>query len=148
MKDDTLYSFQFVDGAITQQMSASVLQKGSDNLSTGAYSVFLGQVRADSINHQTVTAIDYSANRQLSEKIMLNIMQDATTKYSLNSVVVLHSLGIIHAGEICLLVMVTCGHRKESFDACEYIVERLKKELPVWGKEILSNETHTWKVNK
>jgi molybdopterin synthase catalytic subunit len=59
-----------------------------------------------------------------------------------------HSLGVVKAGEICLFVFTSSAHRKEAIDACEEVVNRIKAELPVWGKEIFENETHQWKQNK
>jgi molybdopterin synthase catalytic subunit len=60
---------------------------------------------------------------------------------------VYHSLGVVHAGEICLFVFTSSKHRKIAFDACEETVERIKKELPVWGKEIFAGGDYQWKEN-
>ncbi|MBW7952276.1 MAG: molybdenum cofactor biosynthesis protein MoaE, partial [Chitinophagaceae bacterium] len=46
-----------------------------------------------------------------------------------------------------LFVFVSSAHRKEAIKACEEIVERIKKEVPVWGKEVFVNENHQWKIN-
>jgi molybdopterin synthase catalytic subunit len=59
-----------------------------------------------------------------------------------------HSLGEIVAGEICLFVFTSSAHRKAAMDACNEIVERLKAELPIWGREIMEDNSHQWKVNK
>ena len=59
-----------------------------------------------------------------------------------------HSLGTVAAGEICLFVFTSAVHRKEAIDACEEVVELIKKELPIWGKEVFEDDTHQWKVNK
>jgi molybdopterin synthase catalytic subunit len=59
-----------------------------------------------------------------------------------------HSLGKVHAGEISLFVFTSSPHRKAAIVACEEIVERIKKEAPVWGKEIFEDETYVWKENK
>jgi molybdopterin synthase catalytic subunit len=59
-----------------------------------------------------------------------------------------HSLGNIAVGEICLFVMTTSRHRAMAIEACTEIVERIKKELPVWGKEILEDDAHQWKTNQ
>ena len=58
------------------------------------------------------------------------------------------SLGIVHAGEINLFVFVSSPHRKESSDACGELVEMIKGKLPVWGKILYEDESHTWKVNQ
>jgi hypothetical protein len=56
-------------------------------------------------------------------------------------------LGEVKVGEICLFVFTSSKHRKAAIDACEELVERIKKEVPVWGKEILENEKAVWKEN-
>jgi molybdopterin synthase catalytic subunit len=51
-------------------------------------------------------------------------------------------------GEICLFVFASAVHRKEAIQAVEEVVERIKKELPIWGKEICDNQKYQWKENK
>jgi molybdopterin synthase catalytic subunit len=59
-----------------------------------------------------------------------------------------HSLGIVKTGQICLFVFTSSKHRKQAMESNEYIVERIKKEVPVWGKEILENQEYSWKINQ
>jgi molybdopterin synthase catalytic subunit len=54
----------------------------------------------------------------------------------------------VNAGEISLFVFASSPHRKAAIEACNEIVESIKKELPVWGKEIFDNEKYHWKENK
>ena len=61
---------------------------------------------------------------------------------------VYHSIGKVAAGEICLFVLTSSVHRKLAIAACEELVEKIKAELPVWGKEIFEDNSHQWKVNK
>ena len=56
-----------------------------------------------------------------------------------------HSLGNVNAGEICLFVFTSAPHRKDAIDACEEIVEKIKAQIPVWGKEILEDDSVVWK---
>ncbi len=79
---------------------------------------------------------------------MHQIREDIFSKYPLTCMHVHHSLGTVAAGEICLFVFTSSAHRKAAIDACEETVERLKTELPVWGKEIIESGKHQWKVNK
>jgi molybdopterin synthase catalytic subunit len=58
-----------------------------------------------------------------------------------------HSLGQVNAGEICLFVFVSSPRRQVVFTALEYIVEAIKADVPVFGKEIFEDDTHQWKVN-
>ena len=58
-----------------------------------------------------------------------------------------HSLGEVKTGEICLFVFVSSPRRKEVFKALKYVVEKIKSEVPVFGKEIFEDASHQWKVN-
>jgi molybdopterin synthase catalytic subunit len=58
-----------------------------------------------------------------------------------------HSLGKIAVGEICLFVFTSSKHRRAAIDACNELVERIKSELPIWGKEILDTDETQWKQN-
>jgi len=61
---------------------------------------------------------------------------------------VISHLGMVPAGEVCLFILAAAGHRKNSINACNELVERIKNELPVWGKEIFNDHLYKWKVNK
>jgi molybdopterin synthase catalytic subunit len=76
---------------------------------------------------------------------MHEIREEIFSKYDLICMHVHHSLGKVAAGEISLFVFTSSAHRKAAIAACEEVVERIKKELPVWGKELLEDETYTWK---
>ena len=69
-------------------------------------------------------------------------------KYSLTCMHVYHSLGRIAVGEINLFVFVSAVHRKDAIAACAELVELIKTDLPIWGKEIFEDEGHRWKVNR
>jgi molybdopterin synthase catalytic subunit len=80
--------------------------------------------------------------------------EDIFRKYSLSCMHVHHSLGNVKAGEISLFVFTSSPHRKEAIEACQETVERIKSELPVWGKELFSegpgeaSENYQWKENR
>jgi molybdopterin synthase catalytic subunit len=114
----------------------------------GGHSIFLGQVRADEIDGKKVEAIEYTAYEEMALKQMHEIREAIFAKYPLTCMHVHHSLGTVRAGEICLFVFTSAAHRKEAIDACEETVERIKAELPVWGKEIFVGEGYQWKENK
>jgi molybdopterin synthase catalytic subunit len=137
----------FVQGAIQASFIADSIQKHSTKTNIGGHSIFLGQVRADIIEGKKVSAIEYTAYEQMALEKMHEIRESVFEKYPLTCMHVYHSLGTVAVGEICLFVFTSSAHRKAAIDACEETVERLKAELPVWGKEILEDETHHWKVN-
>ena len=87
------------------------------------------------------------AYKDMAVEIFQEIREDFFKKYPLVCMHIYHSLGRVNAGEISLFVFVSAVHRKAAINACEEIVERIKKEVPIWGKEILGNENFQWKEN-
>jgi molybdopterin synthase catalytic subunit len=138
----------FVQGAIAPAFVAESIQKHSTKTDIGAHSIFMGQVRSDVIDEKKVVAIEYTAYEEMALEKMHIIREDIFNKYSLTCMHIYHSLGRIAAGDICLFVFTSSGHRKAAIAACEEVVERIKQELPIWGKELFDNETHQWKENK
>ncbi|MFC4211260.1 molybdenum cofactor biosynthesis protein MoaE [Pedobacter lithocola] len=138
----------FVQGAISPTFIADSIAKHSSKKEIGGHSIFLGQVRADEIDGKMVSAIDYTAYEETALSQMHEIREDIFNKYPLTCMHIYQSLGTIKAGEICLFVFTSSAHRKPAIAACEEIVERLKAELPIWGKEIFEDGTHQWKENK
>lgn len=138
----------FVQGAITPNFIANSIAKHQSKTQIGAHDIFLGQVRADVLDDKTVTAIDYSAYEDMANKKFHEIREATFAKFELSCMHIYHSLGRVKAGEICLFVFVSSPHRKEVFEALEYVVEAIKAEVPVFGKEVFEDESYQWKINK
>jgi molybdopterin synthase catalytic subunit len=138
----------FVNGAVSPLFIAESIQKHSQKTNIGGHSIFLGQVRADEIEGKKVAAIEYTSYEEMAIQKMHVIREDIFAKYSLTCMHVHHSLGKVLTGEICLFVFTSSAHRKAAIDACAETVERLKAELPIWGKELFEDETYQWKVNQ
>lgn len=138
----------FVEGAIAPAFIADSIAKHSSKTNIGGHSIFLGQVRADVIDEKKVAAIEYTTYEELALEKMHIIREEIFAKYELTCMHVHHSLGKVAIGEVCLFVFTSSAHRRAAIDACNEVVERIKTELPVWGKELFEDETHQWKVNK
>ncbi len=138
----------FLKGPITPAYIADSIAKHSGKTNIGAHDIFLGQVRNDLIDDKAVIAIDYSAYDEMAEQKFHEIREAAFAKYNLVCMHIYHSLGLVKAGEICLFVFVSSKHRNDAFDACREIVEQIKAEVPIWGKEIFADESHVWKENR
>ena len=137
----------FVEGPISASFIAEQIQNHSTKTNIGAHEIFLGQVRADLISNKKVAAIEYTAYTEMVLEKMHEIREAIFDKYELTCMHVHHSLGVVKAGEISLFVFTSSAHRRAAIDACNELVERIKNELPVWGKEIFEDETYQWKVN-
>ncbi|MBL7773010.1 MAG: molybdenum cofactor biosynthesis protein MoaE [Chitinophagaceae bacterium] len=137
----------FTRGPISAQFIADSIAKHSSKQGIGAHSIFLGQVRADRVEEKKVKAIDYSAYEEMALEKMHVIREAIFEQYNLICMHIHHSLGSVQTGEICLFVFTSSVHRRDAIDACNEVVERIKKELPIWGKEIFEDEDARWKVN-
>lgn len=138
----------FMEGAIPPQFIADSIAKHSTKTNIGGHNIFLGQVRADEIDGSLVAAIEYTSNTAMALDVMHEIREAIFTKYDITCMHVHHSLGKVNAGEICLFVFTSSKHRKVAIDACTECVERIKAELPIWGKELFKVEGYQWKENK
>ena len=137
----------FVTGAINPTFIGESIAKHSSKTNIGGHSIFLGQVRKDEVEGQLVSAIEYTAYEELALSKMHEIREEIFAKYPLTCMHIYHSLGTVKVGEICLFVFTSSVRRKAAINACEEVVERIKAELPIWGKEIFENLGHQWKEN-
>lgn len=137
----------FVEGPITPERIATSIAHHQHKHNIGAHDIFLGQVRADMIDNKTVTAIEYTAYQEMALKEAYKIREAAFEKFDLTCMHIYHSLGLVEAGQICLFVFTSSARRKQAMEATRFLVEEIKQKLPIFGKEILSDTTHQWKVN-
>jgi molybdopterin synthase catalytic subunit len=138
----------FVQGPISPQFIADAIAKHQSKTEIGAHDIFLGQIRADVIEGKTVTAIEYTAYEAMANEQMARIREAIFAEFQLTCMHVYHSLGTVAVGELCLFVFVSAPHRQAAFDGIRELVERIKKELPVFGRELFEDESYTWKVNR
>lgn len=143
----TTYKNVFRLGAISSTFIAESIAKHQSKTDIGAHNIFLGQVRADQIDGKDVIAIEYSAYEDMANKKFHDIREATFEKFNLSCMHIYHSLGTVKTGEICLFVFVSSPRRKEVFKALEYVVEKIKAEVPVFGKEVFEDASHQWKVN-
>jgi molybdopterin synthase catalytic subunit len=133
-------------GPVSQKIISRYIERMSAKTDSGGHMIFLGQVRADEIKGKRVKAIEYSAYSELVNAEAEKIKKTIYSEFSdVKSIDIVHSTGIINAGEISLLVFVSAGHRHHAMQACSKTVELIKEKLPVWKKEIFDDDTHVWK---
>lgn len=151
----------FVEGPIDPSFIGTSIAKHATRTDIGAHEIFLGQVRSDVAagisaipgqarnDNATVTAIDYTAYRDMALERMTAIREEAFAKWpSMTCLHVHHSLGVIKAGELCFMVFASAPHRQDAREAVAFVVDRIKAELPIFGKEIVDDGGHVWKVNR
>ena len=111
--------------AIVQEMKA-----GAD----GAVCVFDGIVRDNTRGRRTLH-LDYEAYEEMALEQMRGLAAEAVTKFGVRDVALVHRLGRLVVGETSVLVVVASAHRGAAFDACEWLIDTLKRTVPIWKKE-------------
>ena len=112
----------------------------------GATVLFLGTVR-DVNDGQPVTALDYSAYGSMAERELADIVSEAVRKFGTSDIVVEHRTGSLGLGEVSVAIAVAHPHRGAAYDASRYVIEQLKKRLPIWKREHYAGGQQEWVAN-
>ena len=115
------------------------------HLNVGAVSTFIGYVRSLN-NQQKVTSINLEVYKDMAYKSLENICAKAEKKWDIIDTLIIHRYGKLNVQEKIVLVAIFSMHRKESFDACNFIMDYLKKDAPFWKKEFY-NDDYEWLEN-
>lgn len=138
------------DAPVPHARLSEVLSRFSGDPRIGGVTSFAGLVRADETPDGPVTAIDFSAHRSMAERSLGELISRTAAAYesAVLRVYVEHALGTVPVGECPLVIVVGAGHRPEAFGLCRDILEALKAEVPIYGKELTGGGSHQWKVNR
>ena len=120
---------------------------GSDvaaNDASGALVTFVGIVRADTCASRRVRALDYEAHREMAERQLERLVDAAKRRWPLDAVRIQHRLGIVEAGEASVVVAVAAPHRAEAYAASQFLIERLKRDVQIWKRELHDDGTSHW----
>ncbi len=102
--------------------------------SHGGLVTFSGVVRNHS-KGKSVSRLDYEAYGPMAQKKLIELGQEARQKWPGVQVAIVHRVGTLIPGDLAVVIAVSAPHRKEAFLACEYVIERLKEDVPIWKKE-------------
>jgi molybdopterin synthase catalytic subunit len=100
----------------------------------GAAVVFEGVVRDNTRGRRTLY-LDYEAYEDMAVKQMEELSEQALSRFPIRDVAIVHRLGRLAIGEISVLIVVASGHRAAAFDACRWLIDTLKRTVPIWKKE-------------
>lgn len=109
--------------------------KAVERPEAGAVSVFLGNVR-NTNKGRAVSHLVYDAYPSMAEKVMRELGAEAVERFGLVDAAILHRTGRLEIGETSLLIAVSHGHRRESFEGGLWLVDEIKRRVPVWKKEV------------
>jgi molybdopterin synthase catalytic subunit len=109
----------------------------------GAVVLFVGTVR-DVNDGRRVNGMEYSAYRSMAERELGDIAREARERFGTPDVVVEHRLGELELGEASVVIAVAHPHRAQAYDASRYVIEQLKKRVPIWKLEHYADGTREW----
>jgi molybdopterin synthase catalytic subunit len=128
-----------VDRAI--DVGALLVEVADD--SCGASAAFLGCVR--NVNEgRPVTGIEYSAYRGMAEREMASIAREAAERFGVTRLIVEHRLGTLGHGDVSVAVVASHPHRAPALDATRFVIEQLKRRVPIWKLEQYEDGTREW----
>ncbi len=111
--------------------------------SDGAVVLFLGVVR-DQNEGRVVEGIEYEAYEEMAVSVLTAIAREAGESADTERIAVAHRTGELEVGEVSLVIAVGTPHREEAYQASRYIIEEIKKRLPVWKKERFTDGETIW----
>lgn len=113
------------------------------DVAAGGVVTFEGRVRSTNEGHQ-VQALEYEAYDEMAVKEGEKILAEARDRFPIVDAVCVHRVGLLQLGEVAIRVEVASGHRREAFEACEFIVDETKRRVPIWKKEHYADGVTDW----
>ena len=132
------YSAVLTDPIVPERVLARV---GSDE--DGAVILFLGTVR-DHADGRPVDGMRYDAYVEMAEPVLAEIAAEACERLGTDRLAVVHRVGALEIGEVSVAIAVSSPHRAEAFAASRYVIEEIKKRLPIWKKERYADGHEAW----
>jgi len=125
---------EIVENTIDAETIVGRMKDGSD----GAVCVFDGIVR-DNTRGRPTLYLDYEAYREMALEQMRRLAGEAVEKFGVRDVAVVHRLGRLAVGETSVLIAVASAHRAAAFDACRWLIDTLKRTVPIWKRETFAD---------
>jgi molybdopterin synthase catalytic subunit len=109
----------------------------------GAVVLFLGTVRELTAGRRTL-ALDYECYPRMAEKKLAELEHEARRRWPLVECLLVHRLGRLELGEASVAVAVSAAHRREAFEAAQWLIDTLKEVVPIWKRENWDDGTTEW----
>ena len=134
MTPETHHHVAIIDTVIPADEIVSAIKQGGD----GAVCIFDGIVRDNTRGRRTLY-LDYEAYREMALEQMRALAAEATARFGVRQIVLVHRLGRLQIGETSVLIAVASAHRGAAFDACRWLIDTLKKTVPIWKRETFAD---------
>jgi len=119
---------------VRRRIDLAALDRAVRDAKAGAVVTFVGTTRNENAGRQ-VRRLEYEALESMATKEMRALAATAKKRWRLRKVGMVHRIGVVPVGEASVAIAVSSGHRTEAFDACRWLIDRLKEIVPIWKKE-------------
>ncbi len=128
---------------VSREISPAALIAEVQSAEFGAISLFVGTVR-DTNDGRSVAAIDYSAYTAMAESELEKIIAEAEDRFGVTALVVEHRLGALALGDVSVAIAAAHAHRGPALDATRFVIEEIKKRVPIWKLEHYIDGGREW----
>lgn len=124
-----------IETALTRGPAQAVALPFPDDC--GGEVTFAGRTRGETHpQFGRLLRLEYEAYEPMAAQLLADMAQHAAQRWPCRVIRIVHSIGPVAVGQASVVIQVACPHRAEAFDACRHLIDRLKRELPVWKREI------------
>ena len=123
-----------------EPIDASEWHRDAEDTRAGASVEFLGMVRGEE-GGQAVMFLDYQAHEPMAERVMARLVERVKQRWPLQRIRLRHRIGRVKAGELVVAISVHAPHRDEAFEACRFLIDAIKQDVPIWKVGIGANDT-------
>lgn len=128
---------------VTHEIKPAALMAEVQSREFGAISVFAGTVR-ETNDGRSVTAIDYSAYTSMAESELAGILAEAEDRFGVTAIIVEHRVGALALGDVSVAIVAAHAHRAPALDSTRFVIEEIKKRLPIWKMEHYADGAREW----
>ena len=128
---------------VTRTINPAALIAEVQSTEFGAISLFIGTVR-DTNDGRPVQALDYSAYTAMAESELAEIVGEAGARFGAPAVVVEHRIGPLALGDVSVAIVSASAHRESAIECTRYVIEEIKKRVPIWKREHYSDGKREW----
>jgi len=118
-----------------QPIDKNKIISAAESLEAGALNIFIGTVRAKTADKKVIR-LEYECYEPMAVSEIEKIFEEASQRWPILKVAISHRIGVLQLGDEAVVLAVSTPHRKESFEACQFIIDTLKQTVPIWKKEV------------
>jgi len=130
------------------QLDVGAISSSVTEVCTGATSLFVGTTR-DNFQGKKVVRLEYEAYEGMARKELAKLCQEVRSKWpGIHKIAIHHRLGVVEVTQASVVIAVSSPHRRDSLEAVQFAIDKLKQTVPIWKKEIYAEGEDAWKENQ